>query len=238
MNEKLIATILIAGILVIGGYLYMVSGAEVSAQGNAEIEAIPDQASIYIMIEARNESAQAAQNQHDLIKDELLTDLIKLGLEMEDIQTSYYNVEPEYDWSDGSRKQIGFVGREQIVISVQDFDDVASIVDAAIDSGAYVSGIHFELSQEKQNEYKALALEEAGKDARNKAQATAEGLGKSLGRLISVQSQDFNYYPRVYYEASVGSMDASEAREVAATITPRDVEVRASVVVKYKLSLF
>ena len=121
-----------------------------------------------------------------------------------------------------------------------DFYIVPKIVDVAIDSGALVSYINFEISDELRSEYKSRALEKAGEDAREKAEATAAGLGKKLGKLVSVQSEDFNYGPVVYYASaeSSGSDAVAETREAALNIYPKDVEVRADISVRYKLRRF
>ena len=237
MNEKLIALILIAGIILAGIYIYTSNSAEVSAIGVAELEVEPDIVSIHLTLETRNETAEEAQRLHNNIQDKLLTELIKLGLERKEIQTVSYNINPEYDWNNGKREQIGFIARESIIIEIEDFDNIGSIVDKAIDSGAYVSWINFEISKEKQSKYKTLALEEAGKDAKIKATATAKGLGKPLGRLVSINSEEFYYNPYVYYDNAENSQ-MTGVKEAVMNISPRDITVRASIRVKYKVGFF
>jgi uncharacterized protein YggE len=85
-------------------------------------------------------------------------------------------------------------------------------------------------------------LTDAGADAKIKAEATAAGLGKKIGRLISVQSQEFNYPGPLYaYEkamdSSVGAANA-EAQRVSSSLSPSDIEVSATLTVQYKLSKF
>lgn len=244
MNNRIIIAIVIIGILAVGGYLLFNAGAEVSAQGVSSITATPDRVSVYLSLQSRADTAEAAKNGLDTIHDKTLTELVKLGLERKEIQTANYNIYPDYDYTGGNPKIKGYVASEDIVIKLDKFDKVASIVDAAVDSGSLVSSINFELSQEKQNEYKAQALKLAGEDARAKAEATAEGFGKHLGRLVSVNSQNF-YYPGpiAYYakggEAGVASAsDISAVREAAMNIAPKDLEVTASIDARYKLSLF
>ena len=244
MNNKILAAILIAAILVVAGYLlFSNTGAIVSAVGESVIDVQPDEVSVNLLIEARNESAQGAKEAHDELLNDLTMQLLLLGLNKEDIQTQGYNIYPEYVWDDGKQSQQGYVARHDIVVKTEDFDLVAEIVDAAVYAGSSVSYINFELSQGKENEYKAQALEQAGEDARIKAEATASGLGKKLGRLVSVQSQDFNYAPYRYYDMAVaesgGAGDAQAALyKAVSNISPSDIEVRASIAVTYKLRRF
>ena len=236
MNGKIVAGVLVAALLIVGIYLFSMSGPVVSAQGFSTLTVQPDKASVYLSVESRSESAQSAKEAHDTIMDDVITALIKLGIERKDIQTVNYNIYPEYEYTNGKQRQIGYIATQQLIIKTNDFDDVARIVDAGVSAGALVSTINFELSQDKQNEYKKQALESAGKDAEAKASATAAGLDKKLGRLVSVGSQDFNYPgPIVYYDRAIAAESSISAQRAAADIAPRDLEVSASVNVQYKL---
>jgi uncharacterized protein YggE len=105
-----------------------------------------------------------------------------------------------------------------------------------------VSYINFELSDEKQNEYKKEALKKASSDARDKAEAIALGQGKKIGRLVSLENQEFFYPgPVVYYEgatAVASGADAGEsAKRAALNISPQEIEITASIKAQYKISL-
>jgi len=242
MNGKLLGSII--GIIVLiavvaGAYFSYSNGPEVTAQGSSVIEATPDEVSVYVLIEGRGDTAEEAKNNHNAISDEVILQLVKLGFDRKDIQSAYYNIYPDYDYSSGNPKLKGYVASEQLVVKTQDFSKVTSIVDAAIDSDALIQSINFELSQEKQNEYKIMALEAAGQDAQKKAEAIAAGVDKKLGKLVSVQSQDF-YYPGpiAFYaksDAMGGVAEASEARSAALNIYPRQLEVTATINTVYKL---
>lgn len=239
MDTKIIVAIIVAGILLVGGYLYLNSGAEVSAFGTSNIKVTPDEVSVYLNAEANAESAQMAQAKQNVISDSILNELIKLGIDRKDIQTQSIQVYEDYSWESGKRTFKGYKASQQFVVKSDNFALTGQIVDSAVNAGALVSGINFELSQEKQNEYKKQALEEASKDARSKAKATAEGLGKGLGRLVEVQSQDFGYSPWAYYSnAQMDAVGNIEAQKAASNIVPSDRDVTASVSVRYKVSLF
>lgn len=243
MKSKIVVAIIAVAIVAVAVYLLYNAGPTVSAQGTSVMKVQPDEVSVYLTIETRNKSAVDAKNANQEISDRVLTELIKLGLDRDEIKFVNYYVNPEYDWSYGRQEIKGYVVSQQAVVKLESFDKVAEIVDAGIDAGALVSSINFELSQEKQNEYKAKALEAAGEDAKTKAEATARGVGKSLGRLVSVQSENYYYQPWVYY-ARAGveeAMVAGEAQKAAATLAslgPQDQEVRADISVLYKMSLF
>lgn len=239
MDNKTILIGLVIAIIVIAGFIYVsTTSATVSAQGNSNLKATPDKVSINLVIEARNKTAQGAKDMHDKILDNTVLQLLRIGLDRKDIKTVNFNIYPEYNWENGKNEQIGYIARQDIIIETKNFDLVASIIDSAIDSGALVSYINFELSEEKQSDYKAQALEEASKDARKKAEATASGLDKKLGKLVSVQSEEFNYIPYRYFEAATAEGSAAQAKQAAINLAPRDLDVTASVRVEYKIRSF
>ena len=244
MNNKILIAIVVVAILVIGAFLFTSStGATVSATGSAQIEAQPDKVSVNLYIEKRAPTAQEAKDLHDEALDDLVVNLIRAGIDKDDIKMQNFNVYPEYDWSSGQSKQKGFIARQDIIVELEDFDLVTAVVDEAINAGGLVSYINFELSEEKQDDYKVQALEEAGKDARRKAEATAAGLGKKLGSLVSVQSEEFNYYPYNYFQGKAAdgvsvAEAGAEARQAATNLNPQDIQVSATIRVEYKLRSF
>jgi uncharacterized protein YggE len=99
-----------------------------------------------------------------------------------------------------------------------------------------ISTINFELSNDKQNQYKALALKQAGEEARIKADAIAEGVGKKIGNIVSISANEFNYYPwNVYTSSAMGASDVAMAKEATTNIAPSTQEVSGSLSVIYKI---
>ena len=244
MDKKITFGILALGILLMGLYIFQnYEGAFVSAQGQSIIEVQPDKISININIDQKGNTAQEVKDKMKEISDKTVLNLLAAGVDKKDMELQNYNIYPDYEWTQqGGNKQKGFRGNQQIIVKTSNFEIVPKVVDAAIDSGSLISFINFELSNEKENEYKAKALEAAGKDARNKAEATAAGLSKKIGKLISVESSNFEYGgPWAYYAKNEGLATAdagAEARQAAISINPKTTEVSASVTVKYKLSSF
>jgi len=240
MDNKIIAGVIIIAILIVGGYLFYTSGPIVSAQGFSSLSVKPDEVSVYMNVETRDNSAQEAKDKNVELTDKLVESLIDLGFKKEEIQLISYNIYPEYDWSNGDNKIKGYVVSQQIVVKTTDFEKTTSIVDAAVDSGALISYINFEISEEKQSDYKAEALKAAGEDAKKKAEATAAGFDKKLGRLVSVNSEQFNYGPFVYYDRVLAESSGSEisAQKAAVDLAPQNLEVTASVSAQYKLRVF
>ena len=235
-----ITAILVVLILVLAGFggLYWYQGQKsastISSNGNAQMQVMPDEVSVSLQIQTKDLSAEVAKNENARISKNVMDALLALGIAKADIETQNYNIYPEYDWSDGTQKLIGYSASNSINVKTKNFDLVGKIVDSSVNAGALVNNINFELSNQKSNEYKTLVLANATQDAKVKAEAIAAGLGKTLGSLVSVSASDYNYMPYPLFARAEGGM-ASDAMKVATDIQPRNIDVSASATVIYKL---
>ena len=240
-NSIKITGMIVLAVLIIGwlGFsaIMRVSPTEtVSSNGVAVVEVMPDLISINFNVETLGEDAKTAKDLNAEIVDAVTVALIKEDFNREDIVTQNFNVREEFDWNRNARTSIGFKATHSIKVefSIEDNDKIGEAIDAGVDNGALLSYINFELSQDLQNEYKSEALKLAAQDARIKAEAIAEGLGVSIGRVVSTTSSDFGYYPLMVYETS--GLDRSiSGSEIETNVQPGTQEVNARVSVTYKL---
>lgn len=243
-NNAIVVTSIIAGtivLLALLGYL-AVSGFSsantVSGDGVASIKVTPDLVSVYFSVDTNGTTSKIATDSNSEIVDDLITELLKQGFERNQIQTISFNVYPDYVWNGQTRTSNGFKTSHslRVKMSSEETSQLGDVIDAGVTAGAGVSYINFELSTELQNQYKADALKLAAEDAKIKAGAIAEGLGKRLGRLVSTSESSFNYYPWALYEsAGTASTDASSIKSVTANIVPGEQEVSANVRATFKL---
>lgn len=240
MNTNRIVLIVLAiAVVLVAGYILASDQPVVRAQGVSSVDVTPDEVYVYLVIESKNATQTGSQSMNNLISDRVVAELTLAGVKDEEIKFINFYSSEYYDWK--TQRNDGYVTSRTLAVKLDDFSRVSKIVDAGIKGGAYVSSINLALSQELQNQYKVRALEEATKDARDKAEAQARGLDRSLGSLKSVESQDFGYYPVPYYTKSsegFAASDADEARSAAGSIAPNEIEVSASVSVSYTLSRF
>jgi uncharacterized protein len=246
MDKSVQKTVVImVGILAIGllGFLIYSNLAPVntvSGDGVAVIKAVPDLISVYFSVDTTGTTSEIATDKNTEIVDNLVTALIKQGFERSEIQTTSFNVYPDYDYSSmGTPTLKGYKATHSITVQMSSSDSakIGDVVDAGVSAGAGISYINFELSQEKQNEYKAQALKSAAEDARLKASSIAEGLGKKLGGLVSTSESSFNYYPWNVYESAGGAptRDASSVKAATMNIVPGQQDVTANVRATFKI---
>ena len=248
LKNKLIIAAVVVAIVVIIGYLIYANEPIVSAQGDSSLKAQPDEISVYLTIDSKNLTIQDAQKTNSFDSSSVISALKALGYSDKDIQLNGYSSYPWQDWNGTSYEDKGYIVSQQLIVKTENFSDTFKIVNAAVDNGAIVQSINFELSQDKQNQYKAQALHAASENAKEKATSIAAGQGKRIGFLISIQSNDFSYYPRPIYTmqqstgagavSSDSSASAAEAKQASVNISPSDLDVSVSVTAEYKLSPF
>ncbi|MBR9677380.1 SIMPL domain-containing protein [Candidatus Woesearchaeota archaeon] len=235
------ATAIIITVIIVGAMFITINSifdndTTISAQGSASMQADPDSAVVYVNANALADTATLARDEMSQQMANVKTALLNLGVKNDNIETQQFNVYEEYEWDEGTRESIGFRATQSIKVTTKDFDQVAKIVDAAIDGGALVSSINFELSTEKQNELKAELLATAAQDARAKADAVATGLDKKVSSVISVSTSDYGYAPYPIFRAEMAVADSgTQAIKAASEIEPRKLDLNAQVSVTFKI---
>ena len=240
VQKTLVIMIGIVALALIGilAYSNFSSANTITGNGQANLKVVPDKVGVYFNVETKGDTSKIATDKNAEIVDKLITELIKQRFDRNQIQTTGFNVYPDYDWVNGKQINKGYRATHSIIVqmSSDDSSEIGDVIDAGVSAGAGISYINFELSQEKQNEYKAQALKLATEDAKIKAGAIADGLDKKLGRLVSIRDNSFNYYPWPLYQAKEGAtMDVAEAKAATTNITPSEQEVSASVTAVFKL---
>ena len=249
-NNAIVVTSIIAGVvLIIGLVAFGTLNSMVPSQGDntvnvegiATVNAMPDLISVYFNVETNADTSVEAKDANAEIVEKVILALMMEGFDRKDIVTENFNIYQDYDWSGDERTENGFVASHSIKveIDVNQSDDVGEIIDAGVDAGAKINYINFELTQESQNKYKAEAMKLAAEDARVKAEAVAEGFGKDVGKLVSVNVNDFGYSPWNLYSGGgimeVGIDSVGMAKESVTNIQPGERGVMARVSAVYKL---
>jgi len=239
-----ITSIIVGAILVVAlvaGLIYWNVNAPkntLEVSGQSVVKAMPDIVSVYFSVETLGADAQTAKDNNSAIVDKVIVNLLKIGLERKDIVTENFNIYEDFVWENNRQRSRGFkaVHSLKVQLASDKMDKVGDVIDAGVDGGARISYINFELSQEKENEYKALAFKNAAEDARIKAESIATGLGKSIAKdPVSVSVQEFGYMPwRVFGQEGV-MVSAAEAKSAATSIQPGERDVSGNVVVVFKL---
>ena len=207
----------------------------ISATGKGTVEVFPDEAVVYLVVDTLKSTAEESKDENARISSDVLDSLRILGIAEQDIETLNYNIYPEYDWGEGKQTLKGYRTSNTLKVSTTDFALLGQIIDSGINAGVtQLQNIQFELSDEKEAETKKLALEKASKDAREKAEATAKGLGVSLGKIVTVSTSDYSYQPYLFSRGG-DIMLAAESVKAAPEINPQELENQAIVTVTFEI---
>jgi uncharacterized protein YggE len=114
--------------------------------------------------------------------------LKSLGLPAEAIQTSGYELRPEFDYANNRQTLRGYVARNAVEVRVDDLPKLGQVLDVAVGAGATsVSGIRFDLKERANVEQ--TALQRAIGDARTQAATAAQAAGLRVERIVRIEVQ-------------------------------------------------
>jgi uncharacterized protein YggE len=202
-----------------------VEGAEptVTVVGEVSVLVEPDVAWLDIGVETFGSIATEAAQQNQDKMDQILASLQSLGIADQDIQTSAYNISPEYNSDQRQSGQItGYRVTNTVRVTVRNLDQVGQVLDAVTQVGANnIYGITFGIQDQAAPQAEARA--KAVADAQARADDLANLNGLQLSSLLSI-SED------------VGGGAVPMANVLSATpIQPGQIEIHSRVQVTYAM---
>jgi len=170
----------------------------ISVSGQGEAKGTPDQAHLSAGVVTEGKTAAEALGANSRAMNDVFATLKRLGIPEKNIQTSNFNVSPQYPPYNNSgpqppRRIIGYQVTNTVYVTVDGIDNVGPALDALVRSGANESsGISFGIKDPKPLEEKARR--EAVEEAMAKARTIADAAGVHLGRILSI-SEGGGYQP-------------------------------------------
>lgn len=212
-------------------YRYIGSGVPASntitVSGTGDVFAIPDIATFTVTVEKMGKDVSTAQGQASIASNEIVAYLKGGGIDEKDIQTTDYNVNPQYEWSQAScpprplnsdspvycppGKQVltGYQVSQTLTVKVRDTKKAGDILSGVGSRGATnVSGLSFSIDNE--DTLKAQARDKAIAKAKVEARALAQSLGVQLVRIVGF-SENEGGYPPVYFAKAMSADSAGSA---------------------------
>lgn len=157
----------------------------------------------------------------------------KVGIKVEDLQTSVYNLNPQYTYTDrGERKLNGYELYQELLVKVRDLDKVSDVLAAATEAGAnQVGDIQFVVDDLEKA--KTTARDQAIKLAKEKARSLAKVTGMRLGRIVDVMEGSNESQPQPLYAYGMGG--SSDVKAIAPSIEVGQNEISVTVSLVYEL---
>jgi uncharacterized protein len=194
--------------------------------GEAVVKKAPDRAWVTIGAESRARTAQDAQRMNTDAMTAVIEKIKAAGIPADAVQTTGYNLQPEFDYANGKQTLRGYVARNQVQVRVDALATTGDIIAAAVSTGATnVSGVRFDLKDRDGVEREALR--QAVRNARQRADAAASGAGLAIERIIKVEEhRETIDIPR---PLPMHMAMRSEAAQAAVPLEAGEIEVRARV---------
>ena len=230
-----------AELLANGSATSLVATLSVSAMGTIDLQ--PDMAHVSLAVETAGKTFEHVQFENQQKMQRVIDALVKLGIEKKQIQTTSFNVTPQYAPrpprdhrelpSTRPPEIIGYTARNTIMVEIQELEMVGKVVDRSLSVGANrFSGIQWMLRDRHPVYLKAINL--ASRKALEKAKVLANALNVSLVRLQSVQEgPEYGQPPRKSYAMS--RMALAESSGDSVPLSPGEIQVQATVSLVYHI---
>ena len=158
----------------------------ISVNGEGIVETSPDRATISVGVVSREKDPTKVQAENAKIASEIIKSVSAFGIEKKNIRTGNYSFRQIYH-NDQNHRRIfdGYEVNNTVSITVDDLNLVGKIIDSALSHGANsIESLQFGIRDKSALTAEALKL--AVRDARNKAEVVAAGLGKNIVGIRSV----------------------------------------------------
>ncbi|MCL0044038.1 SIMPL domain-containing protein [Dehalococcoidia bacterium] len=181
--------------------------------GAGEVVVIPDLAVLSLGVEAKAMTVKRARDNAATAMARVIAVLEANDIDEKDIQTRFFNIQPEYRWNDKKGKQeiTGYRVTNTASVDVRNLEGLGVLVDQITNAGGdlvRISNISFK--KEHTTKHTTQARELAVKDAMSKAQQFADVAGVNLGKLVYITETGANIPTTRNYSAGRLEMAAAD----------------------------
>jgi uncharacterized protein YggE len=149
--------------------------AEIVVNGEGVITVEPDIAYVSLGVNVSAATAKEAQVKNATLMSQIIRDLNNSGIDSKDIQTTNFNLFPEYRTTKDSEPDqvIGYRAMNQLAVTIRDIRKVGEVIDLSIKAGANnINSVIFSVNSTES--LRDRAIEAAVKDAQSKAAVMAK----------------------------------------------------------------
>lgn len=227
-NKTYLSTIILTAALLIGGTLSSASAAEephINVSASAVMELAPDTATINFEITGKGGSADQAVSDAAGKMTSVKRALLGLNILGDEITTASYHLAPVFD---AKGRVCSYAAHNSVRIKLNDLKKLGAVIDKISAAGVEeITNISFDVSNK--SSYRNTLLAQAVANAKEQAAAVATAGGRTLGKLLSANINNYNGYGRTYSNVMLMAKSADVEASPATTIEAEDITIRASV---------
>ncbi|MBW2997715.1 SIMPL domain-containing protein [Candidatus Woesearchaeota archaeon] len=209
-----------------------------SVRGEARFDVDPDEAEVFIRVRTDEPTANRAQEENARLMNTVKAALRKAGVDSDDMETTSYNLWPQQRW-DRDREEYDITGyrvQHLLKVTTDEVTEVGDLLDVAVGAGANgLDRVNFKLSDKKKEDVNSEALAQASGNAKDKADAIAQGIGVRIKGIAAVSESNvgYDYIARPMYGMAEADMAVGKAFETE--ISPEAVTVSAYISIVYEI---
>jgi uncharacterized protein YggE len=203
--------------------------------GNSQVFVTPDQATVRLGIVRQSANAQTAQEQANVVAQEIRTTIAKVGVPPSQIQTTRLVLSPVYaprspDSRDAPRI-VAYNATNSVSVRLENLSVIGPVIDAGLKAGAnQLEGVQFGLRNDLPSRQQALKL--AVEEARSKAQTMADALRVNLVEVLEASEGGVSILADSF-EPAAGRVMALTAET---PVSPGQIRVNANVTIRYRIT--
>ena len=213
----------------------------VKVTGTAEIQVVPDTATLSFAVAKKDKSVAVAKKQNDETINRVVAVAKQFNIAATDVKTDYIRVKEttrreKIRNSDDDYTEVfdGYQVSRNLVIKLRDISRFETFLTALLDAGVSdVDSVAFTSSELRK--YKDQARAQAVRAAREKAEALAKEINQTIGKAVSIEENDIDGYrsPASNISQNSFSIDGDGNAE---TVSVGAISVKAQVEVRFLLN--
>lgn len=208
----------------------------VSVSGEGTVNAEPDMAVVRLAVVTEAMEAAAAREQNGQAASRAMNAVRDLGIPENKIRMETLRLQPKREYNRETRtyEEKGYEATRQVVVEVEDLEQLPQLIADVVEQGANrLDGVSYELSD--RDAVRNEALQEAARNARQKAELLAQALGAEVGAVQTINEQSISF-PRPFATFDARAVKAETAEASPDAYAAGELEVSANVQVVFALT--
>ena len=229
------------------GIVYEETGSEngIYVVGEGSIKVKPDIAVVNLGIQAERRTASRARKEASENMQQLMDAIKAVEVEDKDIQTSYFNISPRYDWieekDENGRKisrqvLVGYTVSNNVNVTIRNLDNVSKVIDSAAEASGdtiRINNVYFRV--ENTEEHEAELRELAYMDALVKAKHFSSMAAVELGEVIMISEVNMSVAPVMSRNRMALGQTMEFAGDYSTPISPGETDLNSRVSVFFQI---
>ncbi len=158
--------------------------AAITVNGEGSVSAAPDMAVVNTGVMTRGDTASEALSRNNSAMTRVMGVLTQHGIDQKDIQTSGFNVQPQFNYKNREQPPaiMGYRVTNGVAVKIKDLSALPKVLDALVQAGSnQISGVQFAFKDA--SALKDQARRNAYRNARARAELYAEEANVKLGKI-------------------------------------------------------